>query len=344
MTSYAFWNNKGGVGKSFLSFVIANEYANQNPDTDVYVLDLCPQANLSEMFLGGVEDGSANIRKLSSGALRKTISGYLEARLNSPFEQVKKAEDFVAHPFEYNNNIPRNLKLVCGDNLLEIQAEAIRQTSSLSIPVSAWRQVMLWVDDLVSYCKSVSTPKETVFFIDCNPSFSIYTQQALSAADYLVVPFTPDDSSRRGIENIVSLLYGIGDEHLKMYARINFAERAKENGVELPKLHTFVSNRVTLYRGRPSSAFEAVIGSIKNTMDEIHKKHRSVFFNPREKPSQSFVEIQDYHSACIVSSVLGKPMHTIKAGLQRLYEENIQLNKPNLDSYKEALNHVVERL
>ena len=27
MTAYAFWNNKGGVGKSFLSFVAATEYA-----------------------------------------------------------------------------------------------------------------------------------------------------------------------------------------------------------------------------------------------------------------------------------------------------------------------------
>ena len=50
MTAYAFWNNKGGVGKSFLSFVAATEYARTYPDTDVYVIDLCPQANISEML------------------------------------------------------------------------------------------------------------------------------------------------------------------------------------------------------------------------------------------------------------------------------------------------------
>ena len=27
MSSYSFWNNKGGVGKSFLCFVAASEYA-----------------------------------------------------------------------------------------------------------------------------------------------------------------------------------------------------------------------------------------------------------------------------------------------------------------------------
>ena len=51
MTAYAFWNNKGGVGKSFLSFVAATEYARTYPDTDVYVIDLCPQANISEILL-----------------------------------------------------------------------------------------------------------------------------------------------------------------------------------------------------------------------------------------------------------------------------------------------------
>ena len=51
MNTYAFWNNKGGVGKSFLSFVAATEYARTHPDTDVYVIDLCPQANVSEMLL-----------------------------------------------------------------------------------------------------------------------------------------------------------------------------------------------------------------------------------------------------------------------------------------------------
>ncbi|KAB0743970.1 ParA family protein, partial [Pseudomonas aeruginosa] len=53
MTAYAFWNNKGGVGKTYLSFIAASEYAHTYPDSDVYVIDLCPQANVSETLLGG---------------------------------------------------------------------------------------------------------------------------------------------------------------------------------------------------------------------------------------------------------------------------------------------------
>lgn len=51
--SYVIWNNKGGVGKSTMTFHIASVYAEQNPDRDVVVIDMCPQANSSMMLLGG---------------------------------------------------------------------------------------------------------------------------------------------------------------------------------------------------------------------------------------------------------------------------------------------------
>ena len=35
MARYALWNNKGGVGKSFLTFSLACEYAIAHPDEEV---------------------------------------------------------------------------------------------------------------------------------------------------------------------------------------------------------------------------------------------------------------------------------------------------------------------
>ena len=49
---YAFWNNKRSVGKTFLCFAVASEYALQHPDVKVVVIDMCPQANVSEILLG----------------------------------------------------------------------------------------------------------------------------------------------------------------------------------------------------------------------------------------------------------------------------------------------------
>ncbi|MDR2704276.1 MAG: ParA family protein, partial [Planctomycetaceae bacterium] len=50
---YCIWNNKGGVGKTFLTYCLSIEYAIQHPQKRVVVIDMCPQANVSEMLLGG---------------------------------------------------------------------------------------------------------------------------------------------------------------------------------------------------------------------------------------------------------------------------------------------------
>ena len=342
MASYAFWNNKGGVGKSFLCFISACEYAYRHPETDVYVIDLCPQANLSETLLAGHVKRASVINALTRRSPRATVAGYIEARLSSPFKPLVDVSPYLISPKQTNAAIPGNLKLVCGDNLLEILSEAIRQTSQLSIPTDAWKQVVSWIKDLTVKLREMSGDRGTMFVIDCNPSFAIYTQLALAAADFVVVPFTADDSSRRAVENVVALLYGIGDPHTATYAKISFSKRAKEDGVDVPKLHTFVSNRQTLYEGKPSKAFEAVSRVIKDTVDDIYAKHRTIFADPREKPSEGFLEVPDYHSASIVASMTGTPLHALQAGPRELGGQRIQVNPGPLKNYRKALERVVD--
>lgn len=363
MTAYAFWNNKGGVGKSFLSFVAATEYARTYPDTDVYVIDLCPQANISEMLLLNAEmlidadDMSLIsydvirrnydvIHKLIEKKPRATVAGYLEARLNSPFRTIKDVGPYVCQPRDFNAKLPANLLLICGDYLLEILSEAIRQTSQLAIPVDAWKQVLSWIKDLTTALRQRSGDRDTLFILDCNPSFAIYTQLALAAAENLVVPFTPDDSSRRAVENVVALLYGHGvnDPKIETYARISFANRAREEGLDIPKLHTFISNRITLYRRKASKAFEAVNESIKETVDALHKKHRQIYAIPGELPSKRFIDVPDYHSACVVMTVKGIPLHSLQAGPNRIGDKQVQLNPDPLQRYREALTKFVKYL
>ncbi len=373
MTAYAFWNNKGGVGKSFLSFVAATEYARTYLDTDVYVIDLCPQANISEMLLldsdiliksedemslfnSDDEMSSPNfevihnnydvIHKLIEKEPRATVAGYLEARLNSPFKPIEDVSPYVRRPQDFNTKLPVNLFLVCGDYLLEILSEAIRQTSQLAIPVNAWKQVLSWIKDLTSALHKRSGDRDTLFILDCNPSFAIYTQLALAAAENLIVPFTPDDSSRRAVENVVALLHvnATSDPKIKAYAKINFAERAKDEGLNIPKLHTFVNNRVTLYRGKASRAFEAVSQSIKGTLDALHNKHRQIYANPKELPSERFIEIPDYHSACVVMTVKGIPLHSLRPGPNKVHGKQVQINPEPLERYRKALTEFVDCL
>lgn len=344
MSSYAFWNNKGGVGKSFLCYFSAAEYAEMHPGTDVYVIDLCPQANVSETILGGQLTGAKALDALCAESPRRTIAGYLEARLSSPFQQLSDVTEFVAEPWKTNKKVPKNLRLICGDNLVELLSEAIRQTSQLALPTDSWKKVQLWVADLVGQLRHLSGARDSIFFIDCNPSFSVYTQQALLAADSVVVPFTPDDSSRRGVANVAALLYGIVDARNSAYARLSFSGRAEENSIPLPKLRFFVNNRVTIYEGRPSKAFAAASKAIKETVDGVFAKKKSIFYYTSKKPSAGFFDIPDNHSANIVCALTGTPLSKLKAGPHEIRGERIQVNAGPLDRYKAALSKFVNSL
>lgn len=345
MTSYAFWNNKGGVGKSFLCFITACEYAHKFQGSDVYVLDLCPQANVSEALLGGFPKGSKAMMDLLERRPRASVAGYLDARLSSPFRKLDDVAPYICRPSKYNAAIPKNLSLVCGDNLLEVQSEAIRQTSQLAVPSDSWKQVLFWIRDLTITLAAKSGDRPSVFIIDCNPSFAIFTQLALVAADHVVVPFTADDSSRRAVENVVTLLYGFTEAaDAAPYTKISFAKKAKEEGVSVPTLHTFVSNRVTKYEGKPSKAFNAMIKAMKATIDTIHVRHRAVFSSPNDKPSNTFLFVPDYHSASIIAGSTGTPLHKLTAGPKEFGGERVQINPGPLEAYREKLIEIVNRM
>ena len=343
MSRYALWNNKGGVGKSFLTFSLACEYALANPDEEVLVLDLCPQANLTEMFLGGKDTAADALDGYYGEKPRRSVGGYFEARLTSPFVMLPSIADFLCKPSDVNTNIPTNISLLAGDNLLELLAEAIRGVAQLPLPVDAWAKVMRWLVDLTRTFADGCTATDVVTFVDCNPSFSIYTQIALSSAENLIVPYTADDSSRRGIENVLALLYGMASSELQGYARLSFSNRAGTEKIDLPRIHTFVSNRATYYRGKPSSAFEAKSAPIKalvGTAVAAGKRH----FVFHKRLGDLFAEMPDYHSVAIVASSEGCPLSLLQSGHHDVDGDTVQVNQVSIDKYRKAIAKLVERL
>src|ERR1035441_3719496 len=118
MAIYAIWNNKGGVGKSYLTFQIASEYAKTHPNQRVLVIDLCPQANASSMLLGGIIKGEQNLVDIAATTRRLTIAGYIEERIRSPYQSPRIGARFAVKVSQYNDYIPDNLFLVVGDESL----------------------------------------------------------------------------------------------------------------------------------------------------------------------------------------------------------------------------------
>ena len=77
INSYALWNNKGGVGKSTISFHLSMRYAETHPNEKILVIDLCPQSNSSMMLLGGGTVGDERVIELCSRAVPKSVVGYV---------------------------------------------------------------------------------------------------------------------------------------------------------------------------------------------------------------------------------------------------------------------------
>lgn len=343
---YAIWNNKGGVGKSFLSFVLGTEVANRDQDRGVILVDMCPQANLSEVVLGGNGTGSEELAKLLSsdnatiaGKYRRTVGGYFDARIDSPHQMTNKESEFLIAAADYNDSLPANLFLLAGDPSLELQAQVISQIGGQTLPQDGWKNVHNWLLDLVSTCAAQLEPSATTVIIDCNPSFSAYTELAMTASERLIVPCSSDGSSARAIDNIGALLYGIGLEH-SAYGEVDFNQKTKSFSMPLPSIHSVLLNRSTQYNKKSSKAFRAMFDEIKERTEQLKAKSPESFADG----SANFYEIPDTHSVAIVCSHNGSPLYALKPGQYNVHDTKPQVNKEPLERYKEAIAQLVSHI
>lgn len=331
---YAVWNNKGGVGKTFLSFVLATEIANQR-HCPVIVVDMCPQANLSEIILGGDGIGSERLDDLIRE--RKTIGGYLDSRINAPHSKSGNELEYLIDARLVNERLPRGVYLVAGDPSLELQAQVINQISQQTLPVNSWKNVHSWLADLVDECKTHLGP-ETIVFIDCNPSFSAYTELSMVSSDALIIPCSSDGSSARAIDNVGSLLYGItaGND----YGAVNFSRRASHFGLNLPEVHSVVLNRSTQYNKKASKAFTAMFDEIKRRMQVLRSGAPNYFSDGAPR----FADIPDSHSVAIVCSHLGMPLYALKPGRYVVHDTEPQVNSEPLERYTTAVREFIQTI
>ena len=78
-------------------------------------------------------------------------------------------------------------------------------------------------------------------FIDTNPSFSIYTEMALVAAETLIIPINADYFSREAIMAMLDLVYGIDLHNIPTQfqdcKKRMFSRKAQEYDVRRPNVH-----------------------------------------------------------------------------------------------------------
>ena len=336
---YAFWNNKGGTGKTSLAFQSIVRYAEKHSKKRILAIDMCPQANLSELMLGGLNNkGSEKLLARQGLVPRCSVGGYFQLRLPSPYAPPKfDAHDFITKPNSYNVGVPRNVDLVCGDPLLELQANAVNTLANNQIPgTNPWIAVIDWLKDFLDQVEA----EYDVVFIDCNPSFSLYTQIALSTADRIVLPVMADDSSRRAIQNAFSLIYGLKLPS-ELYAAYAFATKLKEAHRPLSKIHLIVKNRLTQYMGA-ASAYAAVLHAIERDVDKLLKSNPEIF--GFKKLESGFVEVRDFQTTGVVAFAKGLPFSKLPVGKQSISGHRVQVKEDYLLNAQKAMDGLVASL
>jgi chromosome partitioning protein len=351
MSVYALWNNKGGVGKSYLTFQIACEYARTHPNQRVLVVDLCPQANSSSMLLGGIVSGERSLSELSGNTPRHTISGYIADRIISPYINTHSGASFLTRISTINNNVPNNLYLICGDDELEMQAGGIQLACNAG-PTDSWRIVHTWIRDLIEDVRNSWNQNTITVFLDCNPSFTIYTELAITASDRLIIPFSADGSSKRAVRSVLSLVYGV--QRQAGQQRSEFSRNVEQYRMALPQIYSYVGNRLTQMNNSSASAFRSVVLEIFNEVFNVWQSDPSKFCvhpggNPAPTSRGSFrtmfeAQINDANTASVVSGALGIPICLLTAGVKDLAGRSVTVNQSQLDRQQPNIRDFVNSI
>lgn len=238
MSSYVFWANKGGIGKSTMTFQLACAVALKNDRRKVYIIDLSPQCDVSRMVFGGGHfNGEVKILDTMKAFPRKTIQSYLLECLNDVTAGIgwPNPLSFITKPNNVRDSkaekLPSNLRLLCGDFDLErtIQLMSLIQQpprragrAPIGPEYSAPLLIRSFLRDAV---EKLSQNGQNIVIIDTDPYFSVVTtQMGLLAADNWLTAYSPSSQASqyavlRSIEFMYEQVSGLArfvkDEYIK---------------------------------------------------------------------------------------------------------------------------------
>jgi chromosome partitioning protein len=183
----AFFNNKGGVGKTSLVYHLAWMYCDLG--LKVVAADLDPQANLTAAFLeeDRLEEVWGEVDYNNYNTVFRCIKPLLSGVGDIAVPSLEKIED--------------GLSLLIGDlQLSGFEDELSSQWSDcLDRKERAFRVISAFWRILNQAAVNSSAD---VVLIDLGPNLGAINRAALIAADYVVVPLSPDLFSLQGLKNL----------------------------------------------------------------------------------------------------------------------------------------------
>ena len=188
MKTIAFFNNKGGVGKTSLVYHLSWMFADHNVKT--LVVDLDPQANLTAMFLK--EERLEEI--WPDGEHPDTVFGSIRPILRGTGD--------IATP--HVEKINENLGLICGDlGLSRFEDKLSDAWPRCHNRDEASFRTMTAFHRLIEQGATLwSGSAADLVLIDVGPNLGAINRSALIASDQVCVPLAPDLFSLQGLRNL----------------------------------------------------------------------------------------------------------------------------------------------
>jgi len=245
----AFFNNKGGVGKTSLVYHLAWMYARLG--VRVVAADLDPQANLTAAFLD--EDRLEEL--WPDGDHPQTVYGAVQPL-------VERTGD-IAEP--HVEEIESNLGLLVGDMLLSGFEDLLsqewpkamdRDAGAFRVLSAFWRMIRV----------AASGSQAHLALIDLGPNLGAINRAALISADFLVVPLAPDLFSLQGLRNLGPTLNRWREQW------INRLKQAPDSLRELPTGRMEPAGYVVLQH---SERLDRPVKAYKKWMERIPQVYRT---------------------------------------------------------------------
>lgn len=294
MKTVAFFNNKGGVGKTSLVYHLA--WMLGDLGYRVLAADLDPQANLSGMFLD--ED---RLEELWQGRGGCTIDGDIAPL----FEGVG---DIASRP--HIETTGERIGLLAGDLALSRREDFLSAEwpQCLDSQPRSFR-VTTAFSRLIQHAGSFQAD---LALIDVGPNLGAINRAALIASDHVVIPLAPDLFSLQGLRNV--------GPALKAW-REGWRERCKKKpgdlDIELPSGNMqpagYVIMRHSVHLSRPVQAYDRWIKKAPSTyMEYVLEEQETCGSDGATSDEHCLAHLKDYRSLMPMAQEARKPMFMLK--------------------------------
>ncbi len=293
MKTIAFFNNKGGVGKTTLVYHLAWMYAEKGIRT--LAVDLDPQSNLSSMFLADSQLEELWPAERPHRSVLSSINPLLEA-----------TGDFESPPVE---TIAKDLFLISGDLGLSKFEDRLSGNWSkcLDGDVAAFRNITAFYRLMLQAAKKMEVE---YVLVDVGPNLGAINRAALIACDHVVMPLAPGLFSLQGLRNLGPTL----EEWRKGWKR-RLEEKPSSLDIPMPSGRMGPLGYIILQhaerKNRPVKAFQKWVVKIPATYREYILNDKSDFLEADPDPNLIGL-IKNYQSLMPMAQDARKPIFRLK--------------------------------